>query len=151
MEERLRIIEEERFAECRLCNHLVSSINPICKNCGLETSSEGIIELAELEESVENAEKQGFVGIYSLRVFAIISLAMNLLGGLFLSLGISSIFKLYYWIGFFLYAIAYFAWHKRYLKTKFGIEETKLIAREKRISLVIFTASTILGTIIYIL
>lgn len=149
MEENLKIFEE-KFAECRLCNHLVSSSNPMCGKCGLETSSEGIIELAELEESVEDAERQGFWGIYSLRILAIISFVMILFGALFLSLGLSSIFKLYYWTGFFLYALAYFAWDKKYLRTTFGIEETELIAREKRISLIIFISSIILGTIIYI-
>ena len=45
------IIPERKFANCRLCDTLVSSDNPICKNCGLEMSPQGIIELAEIEES----------------------------------------------------------------------------------------------------
>ena len=51
MEEILSIVEKERFADCPLCNTPVSSNSPICKKCGLEMSSEGIIEMAEDKES----------------------------------------------------------------------------------------------------
>lgn len=146
MEERLSILEEEKFAECRLCNNLVSSLNPICKNCGLEMSREGIIELAEFDEIDEKIEREGFIGIYSLRVFSLMSLAMTIFGAFFfLSFGLSSFFNLYFGAGLFFYLMTYFFWNKNYLKQKFGVEETQLIAKEKRLSLIIFTMSFAIG------
>jgi hypothetical protein len=151
MDERLSIIEDEKFIECRLCNHLVGSLNPTCKNCGLEMSSEGILELAEFEEIDEKIEKDGFIGIYSLRILAILSLAMTLFGAVFfLSFGLPSFFKLYFGTGLFIYLAAYLSWNKKYLKQKFGTEETELIAKEKRLSLMIFTFSILIGVSIFV-
>jgi hypothetical protein len=51
----ISIATEEKFVKCRLCNHRVGSENPVCSNCGLETSREGVIELANLNNKNDSA------------------------------------------------------------------------------------------------
>ncbi len=150
MEERLSIIDEEKFAECRLCNHLVSSINPICKNCGLETSSEGIIELAEIDDLELEDEISKLNDAFTLRVLAILSLLMMIFTYLFSSLGIKSISNACFLFGEIIYIVGYISINRKLQKTKLSNQELQIIRKEKTFSLSIFLLSTFIGSLIFI-
>lgn len=151
MEEILSIVEKERFADCPLCNTPVSSNSPICKKCGLEMSSEGIIEMAEDKESIEPVDNIDFSDIYNLRNLAFLSLAYNIFGYIFyLGLELPFFFKIYFWIGLFFYYSAYTSWNKKFSKQTLSYEDAVIVKKEKTISLLIFLCSTLIGATIYI-
>lgn len=157
MEERLSILEEEKFAECRLCNHLVGSFNPTCKSCGLEMSSEGIIELAEIKDYQDSLNEDNhnknldFADVFNLKNLACLSLAFTIVGTVFsLSTGFNLMFKVYFWLGLFFYVSFYISWNNKFSKAELSAEEMDIVKREKTISLLIFLSSSILGAIIYI-
>jgi hypothetical protein len=146
------IAPKEKFTNCRLCHNLVGSDNPICKTCGLEMSSEGIIELATIEEQ----ENLGFDRIYDLKVLSIFSLLSTILGYLFtllfqsMEVNITFFFKLYFWVGFLGYLPVYINWHQKHSKKRYSVEDAELIKSQKKQSLLIFSLSVALGAFIYI-
>lgn len=146
MEERLSILEEEKFVECRFCDHLVSSENPICKHCGLEMSSEGIIELAEIEEN----ESKDFDKIYRLTYLAVFNFTSVFVGIVYIFLGVQTFFKFFFWLSLFLYVAGYFLWKKKTSEKKFSEKEKQVVNEQLELFFGSFIITTIAGILVYI-
>ena len=146
MNEKISIIEQERFIECRYCDHLVSSDNPICGNCGLEMSSQGIIELAELEDN----ESKDFDKIYRLTYLAVFNFTMVFLGIVYIFLGTQTFFKFFFWLDIVLYVIGYFLWKKTTSEKNFSEKEKQVVNEQLRMFFGTFIITTIAGILVYI-
>ena len=133
---------EEIYAFCRYCDGIVYANQPICKKCGLEMSSEGIFELAEIEEVNVKALDE----IYKLRQSATIFLLMTIVGFLIALIpGFSFFFHLYFWIAISSIFFNFIGWNNRYVALNFAIEDIKTVEQKKKEILLLFLGNLILG------
>jgi hypothetical protein len=154
MDEKVSILkveryEYEKFIECRLCNHLVGSLNPICKNCGLEMSSEGIIDFAECEEICAEIEANKAREIRNIRISVIMFEVINILA-VCCNLADKKSFSLFlFGINIFSFIVGFLVTTVQLSRRDLTLEEKKKIKREKFISLVIFFFSVLIMLGIY--
>ncbi|MGI9054459.1 MAG: hypothetical protein ACR2F2_01520 [Pyrinomonadaceae bacterium] len=116
------ITPKESHIVCRLCGTIVHSNHPTCRKCGLEVSSEGIEELAEIEDKTLRAISEA----ENLKIIASFSIGFSL-GSIYYYYLIhpqAVWFNLPLWINYIYFAIAYIRWHRRYADMIF--EETDL-------------------------
>lgn len=136
------IKSEENYVFCRFCGGIVYADHPNCKKCGLEMSSEGVTELAEIEEeNVKSLDE-----IYKLRQTSSIFLLMTIAGFLFsLMLGFSFFFHLYFWIAISSIFFNFVGWNNKYAGLNFAIEDIETVKQKKREILFLFFGNLILG------
>lgn len=156
MDEKLSILglnenQFEKFIECPICDHSVGSLNPICQNCGLEMSSEGIIEFAECEEIELEIDKAKTTEIASFRSFAVIfsGSSLFLMFWIFLT-EIKPVPLFIFWISIFAFIVGFSVTSFQLSRKNLTLEEKLKIKKEKIISLSIFFFSILIMLGIYI-
>jgi len=133
---------EENYVFCRFCNGIVYADQPICKKCGLGMSSEGITELAEIEE--ENIK--ALDAIYKLRQSSTIFLVMTIVGFLIALIpGFSFFFHLYFWVAISSIFLNFIGWNNKYSALNFAFDDTEMVKKKKREILLLFFGNLILG------
>lgn len=151
MKEDLSIVERERFIECRYCDHLVSSENPVCSNCGLEMTSEGITELAKLDESTREESYSRIKRSYILMFIALMSLFFTIIGGL-MSYWIENPapFKFYFWLGLIVYFLMLVWFNFEPKKNPLHFSKNRFESAYLRTSLFFIFLSISFGIVTYI-
>lgn len=137
------VVPKEKYAECRLCGTIVSSSKPVCQKCGLQTSSIGIEELAEIDDQISNAlsDANSLILLASIAFF----LSIGNIFYFFLVDRNAVWFNLPLWISYLYFGISYLKWHKNYSKIIFNNCDFEEIKKAKKKSLIFIGYSMALG------
>ncbi|MCU0238448.1 MAG: hypothetical protein MUC29_03325 [Pyrinomonadaceae bacterium] len=138
---------KEKYINCRYCNEVVSSFAPICKKCGLEMTSEGIIELAEIEELTIDAKEDAL----RLNLISGFCLCYTIIGGiiLFPLTNYVGLINSSFIVAFFYYLFALFKWQKKYSKIILQTDELFEAKINKRASIIVFFVSIFINFLFY--
>ncbi|HEY0658617.1 MAG TPA: hypothetical protein VGD05_09085 [Pyrinomonadaceae bacterium] len=133
---------EENYVFCRFCGGIVYANQPTCKKCGLGMSSDGICDLAKIEE--ENTEALDH--IYKLKQLSTIFLAMTVMGFLIALIPeFSFFFHIYFWVAISNVFLGFVGWNNKYSALNFNFEDIETIKQKKREILFLFFVNLILG------
>lgn len=137
------IAPKERYAECRLCGNTVSSSKPTCKKCGLETSPEGIENLAQIEEQTFKAINDA----NSLKLIATASLTFSSFSiYYYIAIGPQSVwFNLALWVSYVYFIVSFIRWNRKYSKIIFDSNDIEKIQKDKRTALFLIICSMVIS------
>lgn len=141
------LVQEEKHTFCRYCNGVVYASHPTCKKCGLEMSTQGVAELAEIESRNIKALEE----IYKIKMTSVIFLPFTLIGFVFASmLDMKFFFHVYFWMGIISVFFAFLGWNQKYSLIDFTAEDDEIIQKYKKEILILFFCNLIVGLGIYI-
>lgn len=135
------IVLKERYIECRLCGNTISSSKPICRECGLQASPEGVEELAQIEEQTFQAVNDA----NSLKLIASTSLTFSMFSiYYYLAIGPQSVwFNLALWVSYVYFVVSFIRWHRKYSKIVFNANDFEKIQKDKRTAWILIICSMI--------
>ena len=133
---------EENYVFCSFCGGIVYADLPTCKKCGLGMSSEGVSDLAKIEE--ENTE--ALDRIYKLRQSSTVFLVLTGIGSLVALIpGFSFFFYVYFWMAISNIFLGFVNWNNKYSTLNFAFEDIETIKQKKKEILFLFFVNLILG------
>ena len=141
------LISEEKHVPCRYCNGIVYASHPVCAKCGLEMTSEGVVELSEVENRTFGAADE----LYKLKLTSGFFLVFTIAGFAFsYMLELIIFFHLYFWMGIVTVFFNFTGWNRKYSTIDFTLEDSEMIKRTKREILGFFFCNLVVGLGIYI-
>jgi hypothetical protein len=109
-------------------------------------NSEGIIDLAKIEESKIDAIQE----LYKLKQISLVYIVFPLLGYLFVYLTeIRLLFHIYFWMVIIMMTLSYRGWNAKYSSVEFESEDVETIKNYKKIILACLGCNLLEGLFIY--
>jgi hypothetical protein len=142
------IKQEEKHIACRYCGGVVYSSQPACAKCGLEMTSQGIVELSEIEDKAF----QALGDIYKLKMTSALFPGFTIIGFILASIiEIKFFFYVYFLMGIVAVGLNFIGWNQKYSAVDFSPEDGEYIKTNKRQALTLFLGNLIIGLGIHFL
>lgn len=125
------LVQEDAHTTCRLCDAIVYAADPICKNCGLGMSFEGVVESSILRDDYVEAINQ----LNHIKQISIFFLGFTPIGFVAAySLETDFFFNLYFGMGTLSVFFGLMGWDRKHSKIEFSNEDFELVKKYKKIA-----------------